>query len=168
MSSPRLVETTTRLIKNFVQANIALALQEVSQDRPDQKVSTEPFKSYFIYPNAKGYQAPCCFVLANEIDFRTTEKQANYISASVRTYVVAIVEDRREDELTVKSWRYQAALYGLLDQLQLTDTDEKVKLVCIVKRSDFSRIETTGNGSGTGFRREIVLDLEVEHWESRP
>lgn len=164
----QLVESTATMIRDEIKANIASALASVRSSRTDAKVTTEPPTSYFLYAKARGYKTPAVFSFPEEQDFMREQRGANYISSVVRMQVGVLIEDRGEDNLTFKAWRYQAALHSILHQKRLQDDTRNVTLVSIVKKATFSGIYVEGrspNAQETVFRKEVVLELDVEHWE---
>lgn len=169
MSVSYLAEITTDLVQTHIQNNIAAALTSVRDDRADNNVSTEPPQSYFYFPNAQGYRLPAVFTIVDSIDFQKREKGGNYVTAKVKMNISVLVEDRDMYRLTKKAWRYQAALYNILDETQLTDDPNKVKIIIIVENATYSSIysvaQETGNAQGV-FRKEVVLECEIQQIEN--
>jgi hypothetical protein len=169
MASRRLAEITVKLIEAHIKANIATALAEVRTDRADAAVTTEVPKSYFKYELAEGYRAPAVFTICDSIQSRNVEKQANFLACMATVRVSVIVEDRLKDSLVVKSWRYQAALHKLLHLVDLISADSKVKIVSKVEEILFSpEFTDTKDPSApqSVFRKEVLLLLNVEHYEN--
>jgi hypothetical protein len=166
MASRKLAEVATNLIIARIKSEIAAALADVRTDRVDGKVSTEVPRNYFIYEKAIGFQAPAVFVICQEMDFRKAERGANHINAVSRFGVSVLIEDIDCDRLTIKAWRYQAALHKILDQTHLDDVDETMKIVVKVNNASFSPVFTNAGESPNNFRKEVVLNCDVEHYES--
>lgn len=167
----QLIETDSNLLIAHIKANFPAALAGIRAVRADNSVTTEPppSESYFIYPGARGFRPPAVFVIGDEIDFRNEQMGANFIDARVRINVSIVVEDKDKQKLTVKAWRYQAALSGMLTQTTLLSADQKVKIVSIVRRATFSPIYTNAKNAESPealFRKEIILELDVDHYES--
>lgn len=168
MSSLRLIESTVTLIENHIQNNIAAALAEVSTDRADNLVSMEPPASYFKFQTAHAYRSPAVFTIAEEMDMRLSGGQ-NFIQALARVNVAVLVEDKDEYALTLKSWRYQAALAKLLHEVQIDSGDVTVRLVSKVRSMKFSSIypgDRREDSPEELFRKEVVVELDVEHYEN--
>ena len=168
MSALWLIEKTVELVENTVRNNIAAALAEVSTDRADNLVSLETPYSYFRFPSARAFRAPAVFTIAEELDFRLPQGQ-NFIGASARISVAIICEDKDHFLLTQKVWRYQAALTKVLWNTAVLSSDNRVKIVCKVVRNTFSSIfprDRREDDSEEVFRKEVVCDLEVEHYEN--
>lgn len=169
--SPRAVmEGTVLPIVEYIKANIEMGLAGVREERPDGKVSTEIPKDYFIYEMAIGYKVPAVFVIGDTIDFRLDRGQ-NFINAMVTVYVSVLVDDRNAELLAYKMWRYQDALHAILDQAELYDQKKEIKNVIKVTKAEFSntfqpKAQTPGTEKNP-FRKEVMLTLEVEHWEKR-
>ena len=163
----QLVEDTLSLIVTELKSSMPAALSDIRTNRADAKVTTEPPRDYFIYETAKGYKTPAVFVVPRDIDFMREQRGSNFISSIVRIYVAALIEDIKEENLTIKSYRYQAALHQVLEQLRLDDVGNDVSILVIVKRAGFSGIEGRKNPATNEdiFRREVVLECDVEHWE---
>lgn len=168
MSVKYLAEIAVREVESLIKAEISDVLAALRTERGDAKVSTEPPQSYFIYEEAKGYRTPAVFIIARNIDFQKDQYKANHITASIDVGVSVLVEDKDKDKLTIKAWRYQAALLEILDQKNIVVTGDKAKLFLIVKAADFSPVFTaeTTKGSHGVFRKEVALTLDVQQRES--
>lgn len=169
MSAPQLSEKVRKMIMAEIKAKIATALAEVRTDRDDKLVTTEPPRSYFIFDGAHTYQCPAVFVVVDDID-TDEEKGPNHVNAKVSMYVSVVIEDTEADRLTIKSERYQAALFQVLHWITLQDDAKNVKIWSRIRRCTFSPVYTKkrmGSGETTGeFRKEVVLDLEVKLFEN--
>jgi len=168
MSARHLAEISTTLLLDYIQNNIEAALGKVSIDRADNLVSLEKPKSYFYYSNIKGLQLPAIIAIAEDIDFRKKEKQANFINAIIRTNVVCLVEDIDTKKLQLKAWRYQAALHEILDQAEIENSAKTVKDIIVITSARFSPTYTESDNPNDGrsiFRKEALLELEINHYE---
>lgn len=164
----KLTESTVGLIVAHLKANMPAALLAIRTDRADARVTTEPPNSYFIFEKARGYRPPAVFVIFEQCDFRLGETGPNFINALETGNVTVLIEDKDRESLTIKAWRYQAALAQLLTNTSLTNGANTVKLVTKVVRNSFSPIYSNAKdeeSSQAVFRKEIVLELEVEHYE---
>ncbi len=162
-----LSEIAVNLIMAHIKANIGAALLAVRTDRNDPIVTTEDPKAYFIYPRAKVYDAPAVFIVAEGFDFRP-ETGWNFVSGTHDIKVAVVVEDKTMPALTIKAWRYQAALSKLLNQTTLQTGDLKVKIVTKLLRNTFSGIFSEAadeQNPMTVFHKEVICELEVEHYE---
>lgn len=163
-----LIETDVKLIVAHLTANMPAELAAVSADHPDKSVPLSAPRAYYIYEPSAAFQAPAIFVIADSMDFRLQEKGANFIDALSRINATVVIEAKESDQLAIASWRYQAAMHKLLAQTRLTSADEKVVIVIKVVRASFSPVYTTaqqkGNPQGV-FRKEVLLELDVEHYE---
>lgn len=167
MSSYKLTEIAVDLIMAHIKANIAGALAEVRTDRNNPVVTTEPPKAYFKFAHPRGLDSPFVMVIAEGLDFRRTEGW-NYVDGLHDIKVAVIVEDKDKYNLTVKAWRYQAALTKLLLQQQLNTPDEKVKIVTKIVRNTFSAIFSDAADEASEmavYHKEVICELEVEHYE---
>lgn len=167
MSTRRLIETTVKLIKTAIETNIASKLAAVSTDRNDFVVPLPPPESYFFYPRAAGYRPPAVFIIAEGFD-KEKPRGANHISAKVDVHVNVVIEELNRDNLLLSAWRYQAALDEILDQTELEDSAQKVKIVILVSKCEFSPEYTESDdpeNSMAVFRKEVSLQLEVHHFE---
>lgn len=169
MSSVKLTEETIGLILSEIQNKIAAALITVSAYQNDGLVSTAPPKKYFRYAFAQGYETPAIFVICNSHSINNSQRNANYLSTTAKVHVSALVEDRIKDNLVIKAWRYQAALFKILHETSLTTGDGLVKIIVKVEEMLFSP-EFSGtedrNAHGSVFRKEVVLNCSVEHYEN--
>jgi hypothetical protein len=167
MSVRFLSETIVTQVQKQIKDNISAALADIRTDRIDAKVTTEPPQSYFIYEKAKGFRTPACFTILRQINFQKDTLGANHITGRANMNVTVVIEDKDAEKLSIKAWRYQAALHEVLDQKVLTVTD-KAKLFLIVDDALFSPIYTAqiANGPEGVFRQEMALDLRIEHREA--
>jgi hypothetical protein len=168
MASHKLVEIAVDLIVKEVQDNIVAALAEVAADRTKAIPIPKP-TNVFAFTPVSVFRPPAIIVNAEEIDFRLGEAKANYIDALMRINVVAVCEEREGPTLQFAAYRYQAALHKILAQKHLYNQDNTVHIVCKVERARFSSIYTNAqqkdNPQGV-FRKEVMLELEVEHYEN--
>jgi len=167
MASYLLIEGATDLIEDHIKANVATALQTVRTDRADALVSTEPPQSYFRFPQSHSYRPPAVFIIGEDFDFRLAEGP-NHVHGMGRINVSVVVEDRNRQLLKTKAWRYQAALAKLLNNTTLTNLAQTVKIVTKLVRFSFYELEYNIKKRDTpeaAFREEVVLELEVEHYE---
>ena len=168
MSANNLTEILVDLVEAQIKANIATALTEVKTARNDALVSMEPPQSYFIYSPAYGYRTPAVFIIADNIDFRLGLGQ-NHINAKHKINVAVVIEDKDAERLTIKAYRYQAALNKVLEQVSLSDTGNTVQYIVKVIRAEYSSLYTNAQKPDDPmgvFRKEVLLELEVENFEN--
>ena len=167
MSKAQLAEKARELILGAIKANIATKLDGIRTDRNDPIVTTEPPKSYFIFDGAHTYQCPAVFVVVDSLEFPESQTGANFVDAVVRMFVSVVVEDREADRLTIKAERYQAALFEILHWNTLLDDPKNVKIWSKVLNCNFSPLYTKKRGDEFAeFRKEVSLELEINHWEN--
>lgn len=169
MISSQLVEIASDLIINKIKDNISSALNQVNTDRTtlglQYGVAIPTPREYFIFEKAQNYQCPSIYVICRNIDFQKT-RGANHINAIMDFGVSALVEAQREGQETVMAWRYQSAIHKILDQTALTDAIANVKIVCISRMASFSETFSSADTGRQGmFRKEVLLDFNVEHYE---
>lgn len=168
MSAYYLAETIVNLIQASIKANIVQALANVRQERDKPIVTTEPPNEYFIYETAHVYRAPAIFTIIRDQNIRDNQMQPNHINSMCDVVVAVVVEDRLERLLTIKAWRYQAALMPILHQVSLTNSDNNVRLFSRVQNCQFSGVVNIKDTKSTDnvFRMEMSLRLQVEHIEN--
>ncbi len=168
MSANLLFEESSDMIVAHVRANIPAALDSLAFQWGDNLVSLQEPRSYFIYEEAKGYQCPAIFVLAEDADFRQA-KGANYVNALAYFNVEAMIEDRNAELLTRKAYRYQAALESVLQAEPIVNAERTMKIVVKVVRAGFSPIYTAQdvdqNTPKGMFRKAMWLSCEIEQYE---
>ncbi len=166
MAAPELTERTRSLILTQIKNNIAAELAAIRTDRADNTIATEPPQSYFIYDGAHTYDCPAVFVIADSGEQPIDRTGVNYLSALMKLFVSVVVQGQDQRALTLRTERYQSALYKILDQTVITDSVVKVHIWC--KRFTFSPIYTKDTKSDTNgnFRKEVAIELEVKHWEN--
>lgn len=165
-----IMEGTVLPIRDFIKAGIVAQLAIVSASRPDARVTLEGPKDYFIFDKAIGYRCPAIFIMGDDIDF-ANERGQNYIASKNTVYISALIEDRNAELLTLKCWRYQDALFQLLDGAQIDVPGANIKNVVTVTRAEYSntfqsKAQNPGDTSNP-FRKEVMLTLDVEHFEQR-
>lgn len=160
-------EIAVETIQAHIQANIATALANVRAERNDPIVSTEVPKEYFIYPTANVYRPPAVFTVFESQKILDIDTGSNFINAVDHVIVAVVVEDRLERLLTVKAWRYQAALMQCLHLVDLTNADNGVKLFSRVESCEFSGIvNLKGENGQQMFRKEMAVKLLIDHIEN--
>ena len=163
----QLCEAARDLILEHIKVNIAQALSDVRANWPDQVVTTEPPRSYFIYDGAHTYQCPAIFTVVDSMEFPEDTLNPNHVNATIRFFVSVVIEDREAKLLTIKAERYQAALFQVLHRIQLEDPVKNLKIYSRVLRAEFSPLYTKGPRAGEGsFRKEASMELEIKHWEN--
>jgi hypothetical protein len=164
----KLVEGARALIIDYIQTNIAANLTIVAAAVGPPQVTLEVPQSYFIFEKPHGYELPAVFVICDNFDFRIQDKKSNFVNASAKFKVCVLVEDQDEENLTYKVDRYLSAMHQTLDETQILSMDGSLNIIIVVYRVTFSPIFTREEGSGDGgkFRKEIVLECEVEHIEN--
>lgn len=169
MIAEQLVEITRDLILKAIKDDIAGALAVIRTDRNDPRVTTEPPRQYFIYEPAFTYQCPAVFTIVDRLDMRDEQDGPNFVSASVRMFVSVVVEDSNQVNLTIKTERYQAALFRILHKRHLLSTNQDLKIYSRVVRADFSPMFTNEGSKSAAmnvFRKEVALELDVRHFEN--
>lgn len=161
-------EVAVNMIEAQIKATIATALANVRTERDDPVVTTEPPREYFIYPTANVYRPPAIFTIFEGQQIRNPRSDGNHINASDSIVVACVVEDRLERLLTIKSWRYQAALMQCLHLVNLTNIGGGVRLFSKVESCEFSGIVNLKgkNAQEAMFRKEMALRLSVDHIEN--
>lgn len=166
-SARNLTESTVRMVQKWIKDNIESELAKIRTERGDAKVTTEPPKDYFIYEEALTYRCPAIYTIADEVDLLKSAGP-NAIMANVLMKVSVVIEDQKQDSLSIKAWRYQDALFGVLDQAQIESEDKQIKLFVIVQRARFSPTftrEKDPRDVKNAFRKEVVLECDVRHME---
>lgn len=166
LSTRHLAENTRNLIISYLKSNLPTSLSDERAANTDGFVNLEPPQQYFIYPKAKGYKTPAIFVIVDEFDFRPQQKGANHINATVKVNVSITVEEQQEDRLTVKCDRYFDALHETLAQASILDSTTGIKLIVIVQRASFSPVFIPEGSPESVFRKEALLECEVEHYSN--
>ena len=168
MNYVALAEGARNLILNHVQTNISTALDAVAAVSSNPIATLDNPRSYFVYPKPQGYRLPAVFIVCDGVDFRLSQKQSNFVNASDAFKVSVELEDQDTELLTYRADRYLSALFEVLNQVDLQSSDGKLKLKILVNRASFSPVymRTEGPGQGGKFRKEVVLDLAVEHLEN--
>lgn len=168
MSYRQLSEGARSLVTDYIKANIHAELDIVGAAVGAPQMSLEDPASYFVYDKPHAYRCPAIFVIIDGINFRTQEKKPNFVNARDRIFVSVEVEDQDAEILTYKADRYLSALHQVLDLAQINSTDGSIALKVVVYNAVFSPkyMAPEGTGNGGKFRKEVVLQCEVEHVEN--
>lgn len=165
---PQLAEGATNLILDFVKTNIGAALDAVAAVVGAPKMEIDNPKSYYIYEEPQGYELPAIFVIHDGIDFKVQERKPNSINAESRINVTALVEDQDAQLLTYKAWRYQSALFSILNLATIPAGNGSLVLKVVIYRAKFSQTYSRKEEGGVGanFRKEVLLECMVTHLEN--
>jgi len=168
MSAYKLAEIIVDLIQDSIKQNIAATLAAVREERDDPIVTTEPPREYFIYETAHVYRPPAVFTIIRDQNIRDEVMNPNHINSSCDIVVAVVVEDRTERLVTIKAWRYQAALMPILHQVSLTNANGSLRIFSRVQNCQFSGVVNIKNEKSTEntFRKEVSLRLHIEHIEN--
>lgn len=167
MPSPFLAEAVSDAITAHITDNIKAALEAVSTARGDDLVGLEEPRTIVTFPMAKLYETPAIIIITENLLFKN-DAGPNFVKGKSRTIVSTVVEERSQELLNRKLWRYQAALFDLLAQTQLASSDQKVKLIIVPVEMVYSDFWTNTDPSNAEavFRREATFELEVNHLEN--
>jgi hypothetical protein len=157
------VEFCIESIIDYLQANLPGVLNSIYADR-DKEVSLETPFEYFTYEKAIGYKTPAIFVVARDIDYRMG-LGANHVNALITVYIGCVIEDRNSTIIQKRIFRYQDALQKTLHRTVLADTNATQKNIIKVTGASFSQTEASHSAIDSVFRKEVLLTLEIEHYE---
>lgn len=165
MTPVNITEQVVMDIKDYIKSNIASALVDVRTDR-DSSVNTEVPKEYFIASQMHAFRTPAIFIIADNVEFNN-DQGPNYIDATLKIIVSVVVEEKDLEKLAKKSWRYQDALFKLLNQTTFGNESGAVvkymfntRVNNIYFSEDFS-FKDEGDSLSV-FNKEVALELSVE------
>lgn len=160
-----ITEQTTDLIIDHVSTNIKAKLDEVVSYRGDLSFSIDAPQSYFIYESAIDLKCPALYVIADSVDTQLQRGQ-NHLNAQIK-YTLSIVFEYKDAEKCVRGlYRYVDALYRLLNLTQLDSSDSRARNVIKVVAIDYSGLQQNKDQEQNIFRKEAMLTLMVEHFET--
>lgn len=166
----QLVEIATDMLLDYIKANLPAALADVRADRnavENLGLATPIPREYFIAKNYVALQPPSVFIVCDDIDFQK-ERGANHINAVAHYGITAISEAQTTENATRITWRYQAALSQILDNVSLTNASDKLKLTVIVRNAEFSEDYEVSSKEGNPakrWRKGVLLKCDVEFRE---
>lgn len=166
-----LIEPATDLIQSYIQANIGTALSAIRTDRNstlNRGIPTPVPNEYFIAKNYVSFQPPAIFIICNRVDMKK-DRGANHINATAEYTIAAVSEGQTTTETTRITWRYQAALSQILDNLRLTSSDNSFSIKLIVKNAEFSEdyeVSMKEGNPAKRWRKGVTLGVDVEFYES--
>lgn len=161
-------EIATQMIEAQIKATIEQNLANVRAARTVAIVTTEPPREYFIYPTSNVYRPPAIFTIFESQKIFNSQSDGNHINSQDNVTVACVIEDRLENLLTIKAWRYQAALMQSLHQVNLINSELSLKLFIRVDECIFTNpVSLTSRESKEQiFRKEVGLRLVVDHIEN--
>ena len=165
---PLLNETACNLLITQLQDNFNIELQELDNQYDDGS-NLEPLSDQSIYISDKieTLDCPAVYILFGNMAFNYTENP-NYLNASTEVAIVLSLEDIGADRLTRKAWRYSRILYGIFNLQDLNDLSGRLKIKTVPKRmaQTDARIVQKLKKEEQKFRMDIVLELELQHYEN--
>lgn len=171
MSVRHLIEPATDMIVAYIKENIAPALVAINASRNavfNAGVAIPVPRQYFIDKNYMALQPPSIFVVCEDIDFKK-DRGANHINATARYGIAAIQEGQTTEQVARITWRYQAALSQILDNLSLTSSDKTFRINVIVTGASFSEVYEEGTQPSSPayrWRKGVELMCDVEFYEA--
>lgn len=166
MRGVNLAEIAVYMIRGKLQADLPAVLARI-QDERDFVVTLSKPAEYFISEKKQILKLPAIFLIPDSIDFQL-EKGPNHPNALINMRLTIVTEDRNEDHLTIQCYRYQSALYDILNGAQLTDTTSNQTIVIKVMQANFYPIYSAPDENTTRgvFRKEVSLTLEINDFEN--
>ncbi len=166
-----LIEPASDMLEAYIKANIETALVTIRTQRNaiiNEGVPTPAFKEYFLAPKYSALQPPSLFIICKDIDFKK-ERGANTVDATAHYTFAAVAEAQTTEQVARATWRYQAALAQLLDNLSLTSADGGFRIKVIVRTADFNQeydVSTSDGNAAKRWRKEVHLMCDVEFWQT--
>ncbi len=166
-----LIENATDMLGEYIVSNVGAVLASIRAQRNSEEnlgIATPVFKDYFIAPKYSALQPPALFIICDDIDFKKEQRGANFIDATAHYTFAAVSEAQTVEQVARATWRYQAALAQLLDNLSLTTTDGAFRIKVIVKGADFNQeydVSTEAGNTAKRWRKEVHLKCDVEFWQ---
>jgi hypothetical protein len=152
-------------IIDYVKSGIALAIASYNAARPDSRVNITPFADYLTYEKAIDLRTPTLFVIGRNIEFLQSRGQ-NHINSKVFVQVNAVFQDRGAELLTLMGWRYADVLHKMLDRAHLANIAGTVRNIVKVVSIEYGSAVQIKGQTESPFRSEVMLSLEVEHFEN--
>jgi hypothetical protein len=166
MSVKYTAEEATKVITKAIMDNFDEQAALVRADRGDDKVDIIKFKQTYNTDLYKATVAPSLFVMFDEFTYDSDRAQSNYVNAKAQGRVRVIIEGRNEQLLQLGVYRYEAILFAILNQANLTDGDKNYKLKTVVKRSSYSNLYIKKDEPSGVFRREVLLEIDCFNFEN--
>jgi len=158
--SYNLVETSLVMIRDEIMSSISTHLAAVRALRTGDEVATPPLTKVYLFEKPVGPLAPFGVLICPRAEW----PPENFVKGKLEVYASVVVEETDKERLVFKAWRYQAAMYALLHRLRLTSVDGSATMTALVTEAAFSP-EYQNSEKENVFRREVMLKLEVNHWE---
>jgi hypothetical protein len=169
MSVAQEPEVVVDMVIALLRSKMDAELAAMRTDRHDPRVSTEKPLNYMISEKFDPLSLPGIYVIADDVDFQNSQKEANYISAKLDMHVNCVVGDKDTELLTRKSYRYMGVLRRILHQANLTSANNKAKIVIVVEHAGFTPIYTKAQKEGAAagvFMKECSLTCKVSVMEA--
>lgn len=159
-----LTERIVYILLDHIRDNIEASLTDLRTDRADASVNTELPKTYFPYAPAQGFRCPTVSIIADNFDFKL-DKGQNFIDGTLSAYCSVCIEDRTQEKLQKKAWRYQDALYKILNRQDFEGPNYKFIVTITGARYSGDAIMKADGITESVFRKEVALDLEIESYQ---
>lgn len=164
---PLLNETAANLLIDYFKSNFNQYLSDADNEY-DDGISLAPVDDTAIHISDKieTLTIPAVYFLFGVMAFNYTQ-DPNYLDATNSCVVVLTCEDEGADKLTRKAWRYGRVLYGTFNLIDFSDSDGRLKMRSVPKRLGYSDDRVAGklNGREGRFRKDVVLELDLMHYE---
>lgn len=165
MNKLNITESLSDAIINEIATNIKSELDQVAAYRGDFKIVLDTPQSYFIYENAIDLKAPAIYVIVDSID-GSKDRGQNHINVEIKCVLSIVFENKTAEDCVRGLYRYVDALWRLLDQKQIDRADGRAKDVIKVIAIDYSGLQQNKDQNESIFRKESMLTLQIEHFES--
>lgn len=167
-------------IQTYLQAKLPAQLLTAAIDNRVGQLPVPNPQNYFIgEPNRyRAYQAPAVFLITERTKRPgVTESGWNFTQKQEHTMVVdVLVENRSEELLTRECWRMAVAFDAVLDSADLSiaptltsppGTARTWGTETFVTDIDYGVLFTRGKAEQRTFRKDILIELLIKHWDQR-
>lgn len=166
MMIPLLNETIVDLAFNHLKDNFNTWLSTADHQYSDG-ISLERVENerYYVSDKIQPLKLPSIFLLYGESAVQYTDDQ-NYLNTEDNAVFVLSFEDIDAEKLTRKGWRYARVLFGVLNLIDLKDSNGRLQAKIIPQRIVYTEpIVSKLQKSGQKFRMDVVLEVKILHYE---
>ncbi len=167
-------------LQTYLQAKLPAQLVLASVDNLIGQLPVPRNEDYFIGEPSRyqAYQAPAVFLISEHTKRPAiTENGWNQIQKQDHTVNIdVVIENRTEEFLTRGCWRYAEAFDAVLDGADITGAPTLTtppgaardwSAEVFVTNIDYGVLFTREHREQRIFRKDILIDLLIKHWDQR-
>ena len=169
IKGPLLAGAARDLILDYLKANINTEIALADNMRTDG-INVEPVDSdaFYISEAFLSKSPPAIYVLKDGAMRFLYDERPNWLQAEIPFMIVASVQDMGADVLEQKAESYSRILFKLLDQRDLQDGANRIRVHLVIESLETSDLMAKKlTEVGQEFRRDVILKIKALHYAAR-